>query len=132
MSIFCRLKLVTGIKFPVENKPAAHTCTDKKADHIPVASCSTVFVFAENAEIHIVPDIKRDPEFLFHRRANIVVPPGKIRREEYNTVLLVNDTRCAGGYGMNIFFADTGFLDHLFHNTDDDFFNILGRITFSF
>ena len=33
---------------------------------------------------------------------------------------------------MNILFLDTGFLYHLFHYTDDNFFHILGGITLLF
>ena len=124
MAVFGSLELIPGEERTVQHKTAAHAGSDKEADNVFVAAAGAEMVLAQNPQIYVVSDIKGHAELLAHGGSDIIIAPGKVRGEEHDTAVLINDARGTGGDGVQLFPVDAGFLDHFLHDTDDDLFNI--------
>ena len=125
MAILCSLELIAGEKLTIKNKTTAHSCSNEKTYNILVALGSTEFILTQDADIYIVADIEGATEFVLNGLSDVVISPGKIGREKNYACLLVDNAGRTGSYSVNIALLNTGGVDKLFYDVDDNFFNIL-------
>ena len=129
MPVFAGLEGVAGKELAVEDQSAAQPGAHEKADDVFVSLDGAVFVFAQHADVNVVPDIKGDAEAALHGGPDVVVPPGQVGGEEHDALLLVDDARGPGRDGADAFWVDAGIPDHLPDDADDDLLDVLGRIS---
>ena len=124
VAVFGSLELIAGVERAVEDQAAAHTGADEESHDVFISLTRAEVVLAQHAQIDVVADVERNAELFAHRACHVVVPPGEVRREEHDAPVLVDDARGAGGNRVELFPVDAGFLDHLLHDADDDFFHV--------
>ena len=128
MAVFRTLELVAAVELAVQDQAAAHACTYKETDDMLIASRRAVLVLAQNADIYVIADVEWNAEFLLHGGLDVIVSPGKIGREQNDSLVLIDNAGCAGCDRGDLFFADAGAFQHLFHHADDHFLNVVGVI----
>ena len=122
--VLCSHKLCAGKELAVQDQTAAHAGAGEKADDVFIALRCAELVFAQHAKVHIVAHKEGDAELFLDGPGDVVVAPGKIRREKHDAVVLVDDAGGAGGDGIELFPVNTGLTDHILHHADDDLFHI--------
>ena len=120
---------VAAIELTVKDHSAAHAGAYEETDYILVASCSAVLVLAQNTYVYIVADIERNAELLLHGGLDVIVSPGKVGGEQDDTLGLIDDARRARGDRGDLFLADPGSFQHLFHHADDHFLNVVRGVS---
>ena len=91
MAVFGSLELMPCEEGSVQDQAAAQAGADEEADNIFISAGGAEVVFTQHAQVHVVAHIKRYAELLAHCAGHVIVPPGKIRREKHDAVVLVND-----------------------------------------
>ena len=106
MAVLGCLELVSGEEFAVQDQASAHPGAHEEADDVLVSSGRAEFVFAEDAQVHIVADEERHAELFPHGSRKIIVAPGQIRGENDHAGVLVDDAGGTGSDGIQFFTVD--------------------------
>ena len=126
MTVFGSFELVAGEEPAVEDQATAHAGADEETDDVLIAFGGAEVIFTQDAKVYIVADEEGNAEFLAHGGGDVVIAPGQVRREEHDSLILIDHAGGAGRHGVQFFLIDTGFLDHLVHDADDDLFHVGG------
>ena len=124
MAVLGSFELIACEKGTVQDQAAAQAGAHEETDDVFISAGGAEVIFTQHAQVYVVAYIEGHAELLAHGAGHVIVPPGKVRRKEYDAVFLVNDPGSAGSHGVQLFPVDAGFLDHFLHHVDDDLFHI--------
>ena len=120
---------MSGKELAVYDQSCAHAGSDEESDDLCQSLGRAVFPLTVYADVNVISDKERYLEFLFDRFFDLVVSPGKIRREKHHSLFDIDDARGTCRDRRHIFNGDLIFGDQLFNKRNDRILDILGIIT---